>query len=81
VQGNRVDFDESRVLFAVNTPGTKIEPEEVRRGESFKLFCKSDVVLTEDEFQLLKCGADGAMVRNVKTGQSWQIITVKKLAP
>jgi len=73
VLNTQKESDESHVKFQINVPDAKLEPDEVKRGDTFKLTYKNEGQPAEMEFQLLKASADGATIKNVKTGEELQI--------
>jgi hypothetical protein len=65
--------DESHVTFKVDVPDAKLDPADVRRGDSFKLTYKQDGEPAEMEFQLLEGSNEGATIKNLKTGELLKI--------
>jgi hypothetical protein len=61
--------DESHVTFKVDVPDAKLDPDDVRRGDMFKLTYKQDGEPAEMEFQLLEGSNEGATIKNLKTGE------------
>ncbi|MDD5261882.1 MAG: thrombospondin type 3 repeat-containing protein [Methylacidiphilales bacterium] len=59
------ESDESRVAFSINVPGKKVEPSEVKRGDSFKLDDKS--------YQVLKASPQEATIKDLASGETIQI--------
>jgi len=73
VLNTQKESDESHVKFQINVPDAKLVPDEVKRGDTFKLTYKDEGQPAEMEFQLLKGSAEGATIKNVKTGEELQI--------
>lgn len=73
VLNTQKESDESHVTFKVAVPDAKVEPDEVKRGDNFKLLYQQEGQPAEMEFQLLEGGAGGARIKNLKTGEELQI--------
>ena len=68
-----IDSDESRVKFKIDVPDAKLIPDEVKRGDSFKLKYRLEGKESEMDFQLLKGSADGATIKDLKTDEKLEI--------
>jgi hypothetical protein len=77
VLNTQKESDESHVKFQINIPDAKLVPNEVKRGDTFKLQYQQDGTDAEYEFQLIKGSAQGATIKNTKTGEVVEINTAK----
>jgi hypothetical protein len=73
VLNTQKESDESHVTFKVNVPDAKLNPSDVQRGDTFKLIYKNEGQPAEMEFQLLKGSAEGATIKNMKTGEVLEV--------
>jgi hypothetical protein len=73
VLNTKKESDESHVTFQIDIPDARLTPEDVKRGDTFKLSYKQDGQPAEMEFQLLKGNPEGATIKNTKTGEELQI--------
>jgi hypothetical protein len=63
------ESDESHVTFRIDVPDARLAPEDVKRGDTFKLIYQLDGQPAGMEFQLLDGKAGEAAIKDIKNGE------------